>query len=179
MCGAGTGFKDADWGAGEDRGSIGGYACILNSAAILWTSKKQSTVALSSTEAEYMALTQAVKESIWLQAMLVHLGAKRHVEEIQRISVDNQGALALAKNAQFHTRTKHINIQYHLIREYVPNGQIILTYCPTTNMMADIFTKALPRPAFMKHNQPLSLVNYLVMAPPGGISPDLSTGETE
>jgi len=75
--GPGNGFTDADWGSGEDRQSIGGFAFVLGGAAISWISKKQSTVALSSTEAEYMALTQAVKESIWLQAILVDLGILR------------------------------------------------------------------------------------------------------
>jgi len=71
MHGSGTGYTNADWGTWDDRKSIGGYTFVLNGAAISWHSKKQSTVALASTEAEYMALTQAVKESIWLQAILM------------------------------------------------------------------------------------------------------------
>ena len=96
--GEGNGFTDADWDSGDDRKSIGGYAFVLNGAAIAWNSKKQSTVALSSTEAEYMALSQAVKESIWLQGILQDVGARRHLEEIRNINVDNQGAIALARN---------------------------------------------------------------------------------
>ena len=160
LLGPGIGFTDADWGSGDDRRSIGGYTFILNGAAISWNSKKQSTVALSSTEAEYMALTQAVKESIWLQAILEDLGARRHAKDLQCISIDNQGALALAKNPQFHARTKHIDIQHHFVRECVQNEQIILTYCSTADMTADIFTKALPLPAFKKHALGLGLVDH-------------------
>ena len=156
--GKGKGLTDADWGSGEDRKSVGGYTFLLGSAAICWNSKKQSCVALSSTEAEYMALTQAVKESIWLQAVLSDLTASKHQGEVKNIHVDNQGAIALAKNPEFHVRTKHIDIQYHFIREHIDNQNIVLTYCPTADMTADIFTKALPQPAFLKHRQSLGLM---------------------
>jgi len=116
-------------------------------------------VALSSTEAEYMALTQAVKESIWLQAILGDLGARTHTKNVQCIGIDNQGALALAKNPQFHARTKHIDIQHHFVRECIEKGQITLAYCSTTDMTADIFTKALPLPAFGRHSLGLGLVD--------------------
>ena len=159
---SGTGFTDADWGGSEDRKSIGGYTFVLNGAAVSWNSKKQSTVALSSTEAEYMALTQAVKESLWLQAILQDLGANKHAREIRNIYIDNQGAMALARNPEYHARTKHIDIQYHFIREHVENRRIELTYCPTTDMTADIFTKALPQPAFTKHNLGLGLTDQSI-----------------
>ena len=157
--GRGTSFTDADWGAGDDRKSIGGYTFLLNGAAVCWSSKKQSTVALSSTEAEYMALTQAVKEALWLLAILEDLGARRHLEEIRNINIDNQGALALARNPQFHARTKHIDIQYHFVREHVEKQTITLSYCATGAMTADIFTKALPQPLFVKHNLGLGLTD--------------------
>ena len=159
LFGSGRGFTDADWGSGEDRKSIGGYTFLLNGAAISWVSKKQSPVALSSTEAEYMALTQAVKESIWLQGLLRDLGAKRNLEEMQNINVDNQVAIALARNAEFHARTKHIDIQYHFVREHLEKKTISLTYNPTTEMTADIFTKGLPHPSFTKHNIGLALLD--------------------
>jgi len=140
--GSGMGFTNADWGSGEDRKSIAGYTFLLNGAAISWIRKKQSTVALSSTEAEYMALTQGVKESILLRGLLRDLGAQRHLEEMQNINIDNQDAMALARNAEFHARTKHIDIQYHFVREHIEKKTISLTYCPTTDMTADIFIKA-------------------------------------
>ena len=160
--GVGRGYTDADWGGGVDRKSIGGYAFTLNGAAITWNSKKQATVALSSTEAEYMALTQAVKESIWLQALLLDLGARSHLDELRNIYVDNQGAIALAKNAEYHARTKHIDIQYHFIRQHIESGKVILTYSGTSEMTADIFTKALPQPAFTRHNLGLGLIDRSV-----------------
>ena len=177
--GQGIGFTDADWGSGEDRRSVGGFAFILGGAAVSWSSKKQGTVALSSTEAEYMALTQGVKESIWLQAILIDLGAIRHAAEVQHISIDNQGALALAKNPQFHARTKHIDIQYHFVREHVQNRRITLTYCPTSDMTADVFTKALPQPAFVKHRRGLGLVDCLVSAQQPAPRKEVESGEME
>ena len=160
----GAGFTDADWGASEDRKSISGYTFVLNGAAVSWNSKKQSTIALSSTEAEYIALTQAVTESLWLQAILDDLGARKHGSEMRNIYIDNQGAIALALNPEYHARTKHIDIQYHFIREHVQNGSIQLTYCPTGDMTADIFTKALPQPAFTKHNLGLGLTDQSILA---------------
>ena len=160
--GIGMGFTDADWGSGDDQKSIGGFTFLLNSAAISWNSKKQATIVLSSTEAEYMALTQAAKEYIWLQQLLFDLGARKHVAAFSNIYIDNQGALALAKNPEFHARTKHIDIQYHFIREHVDTGQTTLAYCPTNAMTADIFTKALPQPAFTKHNLGLGVIDQSV-----------------
>ena len=161
--GIGIGFTDADWSSGNDRKSIGGFTFLLNGAAISWNSKKQSTVALSSTEAEYMALTQAAKEAIWLQRLLFDLGARKHAGEVGNIYINNQGELALAKNPEFHARTKHIDIQYHFIREHVDSGKITLGYCSTNEMTADIFTKALPQPAFTKHNLGLGLTDQSVL----------------
>ena len=153
MYGAGDcgGYTDADWGAGEDRKSIGGYVFLINGGAISWASKKQTSVASSSTEAEYMVLTQGIKESLWLGNLLADIGALKYRKAIQQIQGDNQGALALSKNSEYHARTKHIDIQYHLIRQHVEQGTIELSYCPTHEMTADIFTKPLPRPQFEKH----------------------------
>jgi len=158
--GQGAGFTDAEWGSGDNTKSIGGYTFILNRAAICWTSKKQTTVALSSIEAEYMALTQAVNESIWLQAVLQDLRAGKHQTEIKTVNIDNQGAIALARNPQFHALTKHIDIQYHFVGEHVEKQAIVHTYCATGEMTADIFTKALAQPSFIKHNPNLALIDY-------------------
>jgi len=133
---------------------------LLNRALICWNGKKQTTVALSSTEAEYMALTQAVKESLRLQAIVQHLGPRGHLEEIRIINIDNQGALTLERNPQFHACTKHIDIQYHFVPEHVENKSIALIYCPTGEMTVDILTKPLPQPVFVKHNIGLGLIDY-------------------
>ena len=137
-------FSDADWGAGEDRKSVSGYIFLLAGAAICWQSRKQSTVALSSTEAEYIALVQAAKELLWILQLLDDLGI---TDVINRniIYEDNQGAIALAKNPEYHARTKHIDIQYHFIREYVEKGTIVLEYCETAKMLADALTKPLSK----------------------------------
>jgi len=169
----GMGFTEADWGSGADMKSIGRFTFLLNGAAISWSSKKQSTVALSSTEAEYMTLTQPTKGSIWLQVLLLDLGARKHIPEIAHILIDNQGALALAKNAEFHARSKHIDIRYYFIRDHLETGKIILSYCLTNENTADIFTKALPGPAFTKHNLGLGLIDRSILilqaedTPPG------------
>ena len=106
-------YYDADWADGEDRKSISAYIVILAGGAVSWRSKKQSTVASSSTEAEYMALLEATKESIWVQRLLSELG--QTVENANIIFEDNQGAIALANNPEHHARTKHIDIQYHFV----------------------------------------------------------------
>jgi len=105
-----------------------------------------------------MALTQAAKESIWLQAALSDLRASKHQGEVTNIHVDNEGPIALAKNPEFHARTKHIDIQYDFISQHIDNQNIVLTYCPTADMTADIFTKALPQPAFRKPRRSLGLI---------------------
>jgi len=141
------GYSDADWGAGEDRKSISGYVFTLAGGAISWSSKKQATTALSTTEAEYIALVQAAKESIWIQGLLDELGYT--VTNSNLIYGDNQGSIALANNPEYHARTKHIDIQYHFIRECVQNNKIDLKYCPTSDMVADGMTKALARERHM------------------------------
>ena len=120
------GYSDADWaGDTESRRSTSGYAFMMNSGCISWRSKKQRTVALSSTEAEYMALSEATQEAVWLKVFLCELGEMAKDEAI-KIYEDNQGSIALAKNPEFHKRTKHIDIRYHFVREKVEDGQVVL-----------------------------------------------------
>jgi hypothetical protein len=104
-------------------------------------------VSLSSCEAEYIGQTQATKEAIWLQGFLkqVHPDLDGGATIIYG---DNQGAIALAKNPQFHARTKHIDIQHHFVREKVAEGRIQLKYVPTTQQVADGLTKPLCRDKF-------------------------------
>ena len=109
-----------------------------------------------------MALTQATKESIWLQPLLFNLGARKHIAEVSKIYIDNQGSKALAKKPEYHARTKYIDILYHFICQHIESGKITLDYCPTNDMTADIFTNPLPQPAFTRHNLGLGLTHQSV-----------------
>ena len=130
-----------DWADGEDRKSISAHIAKLAGGAVSWRAKKRATVATSSAGAEYMALLQATKESLWIQRLLDKLG--RTAENPNIIYTDNQGAIALAHNPEHHARTKHVDIQYHFVRNCVEDGTTRLEYCPTEDMVADGLTKAL------------------------------------
>ena len=135
-----VGYTYADWAGDVDgRKSTSGYAFILANGVASWSSKRQQTVALSSIEAEYKAATEACKEGIWLRQLLQDIGFVQNLPTM--IHCDNQSAIALTKNPQFHARTKHIEIQFHFIREVVEDGQIRLEYVHTSQNIADIFTK--------------------------------------
>lgn len=143
------GYSDADWaGDVDDRHSTSGNVFLLAKGAVSWLSKKQATVALSTAEAEYVALTTATQEAIWLRRLLTDVG--KPLAEPVVINEDNQGAIAMAKNPVGHARTKHIDIRYHFVREGVQDGAIILKYVATDEMIADILTKPLPKHPFEK-----------------------------
>lgn len=135
---------DADW-AGDpvSRRSMTGYVFVLHGGAISWMSRKQPTVSLSSTEAEYKATVEAGKELAWIRNLFDDLGIKTPAPI--PIHNDNQGAIALADNLVFQARSKHIEVQYHWIREPIANGKFILKYILTQDMQADLMTKSLPR----------------------------------
>jgi len=132
---------------------------MINGEAVAWASKKQPGVALSSREAEYIALTQGTKESLWLGGLHQDLGALNHQHQVQILNCDNQGAIEFTKNPEYHARTKYIDIQLHFIRHHEESGAIELTYCPTHAMTADIFTKPLLRTQFQKHLLGLGLAD--------------------
>ena len=119
------------------------FSCTKLKAAISWSSKLQSAPALSFTEAEYMAMTRAAQEAIWLSQLLEQLGFKQ--DSPTRLQGDNQGAIALAKNPGDHPRSKHIQLRYHFIRLSINEGLIELNYVPTHLMTADGLTKSLVR----------------------------------
>ena len=111
-------------------------------AAVSWSSKKQPSVALSSTEGEYMAMTHASKEAIWIQQFLhdIHFPLSNPTT----LLVNNQGAIVLALNPTFHVWMKHIGVCHHFICERVEDHDILLEYVPTNDQVMDILTKALP-----------------------------------
>ena len=136
-------YTDADWGSHQDDWRlVGAYLVKIGDGVVSWKSKKQTCITLSSTEAEYMALCQASKESVWMADFLGSLGVS--LQGLVVINADNQGSIALTRNLVFHDQLKHINIQYHFVRDLIRAGRISLNYVPTAKMLADLLTKSLP-----------------------------------
>ena len=138
------GYADADWASDRDtRRSVTGYLFMLGGAAISWSSKLQPTVALSSSEAEYMSACAAAQEAIHLRRLMGSLGYVQDGPTI--IMEDNQGCIAMSENPIMHRRSKHIDIRFHFLREAVERGEVVLTFIPTVEQVADLLTKALPK----------------------------------
>ena len=179
-------FADADWaGDTEDRKSTNGFVVQLFGCSVSWVSKKQATVALSTAEAEYMALSALIQEIMWLHQLMIEIGCRVPKEDHEqsksievkrresqvRVSVsdqassgqdsevtviqpmtliwtDNQSAKAMSTNDVHHQRTKHIDIRHHFIRDQIAAKEVRVDWIPTTDQLADIFTKALDRQTF-------------------------------
>jgi hypothetical protein len=139
-----TYFTDSDWASNAHRKSISGYVFTLGGGAIAWSSKKQLTTALSSAEAEYVASTHATKQLLWHRSLMVELHLPQPDPQI--LQSDNQASIAIAHNPEFHSRTKHIDIALHFMRDHVESGIMDLRYVPTRDNLADIMTKPLTRP---------------------------------
>ena len=143
------GYSDADWaGCSETRKSMSGQIFRMGDCTISWRSHKQSIVALSTTEAEYVAMCEAAQEAVWLRRLLRDIGFVQKAPTV--IAEDNQGAICLSQNPRDHSRTKHIDIKFHYIREKVSGRELQVQYCATGDMVADTLTKGLPKPAFEK-----------------------------
>jgi transposase InsO family protein len=153
-----VGYSDSDFASDKDDSrSIGGYVYYLFGTPISWRSQKQSVVATSSTEAEYIALSNAAREQIHLTQLLHDFGLDSSLILPTVLYGDNNGSRALTKNPQFHDRAKHIRVRYHFIRDLVNDGTIKIPYISTHDMVADIFTKSLPRKLFRNHRYSLAL----------------------
>ena len=139
-----VGYSDTDW-AGDinSRKSTSGYVFMLGGAPITWRSNRQSCVALSTAEAEYIALAGAAQEAVWLREFLTNIDKGQRENTI--IYDDSQAAVAMTQNPEYHGRAKHIDIKYHYIQEQVEKNVVTLKYCPTNNMVADVLTKGLAR----------------------------------
>jgi hypothetical protein len=136
------GYVDSDWGSDPvTRRSVTGYVFKLSGAAISWSSKRQSTVATSSAEAEYIAATAAAKDAAWLRHLLCDLDV---VTSTVPIATDSQSSLAMLNNTSSGSKSKHIDIQYHYARDCVEKKAVAFSYVPTGSMVADLLTKPVP-----------------------------------
>jgi hypothetical protein len=148
-----VGYADADGSMAEDRRAVSGYAFLIDGGAVSWGTKKQEVVSLSTTESEYIAATHAAKEALWLRSLITQVFGTIHDASPSHATTlfsDNQSAIALAKDHQYHARTKHIDVRFHFIRWVIEDGKLVLIFCPTGDMVADSLTKALPSPK-VKH----------------------------
>ena len=149
-------YTDADY-AGDlnDRKSRSGSLLLLNNGPVLWLSRKQPCTATSTTESEYVAASLTSKEVVWARRLLNDLGFPQ--PKPTPLFSDNQSAIRLVQNPEFHKRTKHIDVVYHLIREIQARGEITICYVPTRLQLADILTKALTPELFQKLRAALNL----------------------
>jgi hypothetical protein len=151
------GYADAAFMNSDEQKLTTGYVFMMAGGAITWHSKKQSITALSSTEAEYIALSEVAREARWLRSLFKELGFEQTLPTT--ILGDNEGSITMTKNPQFHKRAKHIDLQYHSIREQVREGEIIVESCRSHSQTADVLTKPLPRAKHKQHTAKMGLAS--------------------
>jgi hypothetical protein len=151
-----TGYADAAYANADENQSMTSYVFLAGNGAITWSSRKQISTALSTVQAEYVALSEASREACWLRNLYTKLGMLK-LDMPTMIKGDNDRSIAMARNPQFHKRTKHIAIQWHWIRELVQEGTISIESCRDPEQTADILTKALPRQKHAKHVEEMGL----------------------
>ncbi|KRY91249.1 Retrovirus-related Pol polyprotein from transposon TNT 1-94 [Trichinella pseudospiralis] len=151
------GYSDADY-AGDvtTRRSRTGVVCMCAGEAVLWHSQKQRSVALSTTEAEYVAASEATKDMMWLMTLFAEV---TEVKQKPILFADNMGAVKLSKNPEFHKRSKHIDVRFHFVREKYNEGKIDIQHIDSENQKADILTKALPKTRFQNLRRQLGIVS--------------------
>jgi hypothetical protein len=151
-----SGLSDADWaGDKKDRASVSGFVWSLGGGPISWSAKKQNCIALSTTEAEYVALTRAIQEGIWLRQSLHQFQLPCPSPLV--VCTDNNGAKSLSVNDSNHGKAKHIDIRYHFIRSHIDSKLFLVNHTPGIINTADLFTKPLPRIIFQSHVARLGL----------------------
>ncbi|KAJ3552813.1 hypothetical protein NP233_g12787 [Leucocoprinus birnbaumii] len=149
-------FSDSDWGQDkENRRSVTGNFCLIAQGPVSWLSRRQKTVALSSTEAEYMALSDCSRQLVWIHQLLTEVGFKIPIPQLYG---DNQGSIFWSENAIQEKRSKHIDIKYHYIREVIEDKKIFLDFVEGKNNPADILTKNLDRILFERFRPSLGMV---------------------
>ncbi|WVZ93429.1 hypothetical protein U9M48_039407, partial [Paspalum notatum var. saurae] len=142
------GFSDADHaGCRIDRKSTSGTCQLLGTSLVSWSSRKQASVSLSTTEAEYIAAASCCSQLLWMKATLSDFGLRfRKIP----LLVDSTSAISVAKNPVLHSRTKHIDVRFHFLRDHYEKGDIDLVHVASENQLADIFTKPLEFGAFVR-----------------------------
>lgn len=149
-------YSDADFGGDkETRKSTSGMVCMFANAPIVWQSKRQQCVSLSTTEAEYVSAASAAKEIVWIQKLFRDC----KIDVNCMLYVDNMSALKLVKNPEFHQRSKHIDIKYHFVRDLYERGEINVKYVKSEDQIADIFTKAIAKPRYIYLSKKLGLIS--------------------
>lgn len=160
------GFSDSDWASDYDsRRSCSGYIFLFQGAPVSWCSKKQSTVALSTMEAEYMALSAATQEALWLRQLEAQLRPHDPAGpagpcDPTLIYCDNQSAIHFAGKESYNARSKHIDIKFHFLREKIANKEIKVNYVETNNMIADVLTKATFKHQVENCSKMMGLINF-------------------
>jgi len=151
-----TGCSDVDWASDMvDRKSISGYSFFFQGSLVSWSAVKQKSIALSSTEAEYYAMSHTFKEAIWLRSFLTFL--KLPVPLPFPILSDNQATCSLSNSIAISSRSKHIDIRHHFLHAHIQDGSFSTTWIPTEDMPADIFTKPLNSFLFIRHCNTLGM----------------------
>lgn len=150
-------YSDADWARDpSDRKSVSGYVFILAGAAVIWKVKRQTVVALSTAEAEYIAASYATREATWVRHFFQEIGRPFASSALQ-IFVDNQAAIKMTANPVYQSKTKHIDLAVHHIRNQFKSGNVNFAYTPGSDNIADIFTKPLPSALHIKCVKALGL----------------------
>ncbi|XP_073224806.1 secreted RxLR effector protein 161-like [Cicer arietinum] len=150
-------YIDSDYaGDIDDRKSTSGYVFSLSGGAVLWSSKKQPIVALSTTKAEYIAAISCASHGIWMKRILEKLGSKQG--DCILVRCDNSSTIQLSKNPVLHGRSKHIEVRFHYLRNLTEEGRVKLVHCGSQDQMADIMTKPLKLESFTKLRQMLGVM---------------------
>ncbi|GMF41455.1 unnamed protein product [Phytophthora fragariaefolia] len=149
-------YTDADYANCPDtRRSIGGYITMLGRSPISWLSRKHHTIVLSTTEAEYIALCHCLQETIFLRLLLAELGF--NTQKCITVMENNQSCIKIANKPEHHGRSKHVEIRFHFVQEKIERQEFMIRYCPTAEMIAGIFTKALGKDQFLKLRRQLGV----------------------
>jgi hypothetical protein len=143
------GFADAAFANTDDYKSTTGYVFLVSEGAMTWKSKRQTIIVMSSTESEYITLSEAGREAFWLRNLYDKLGFPQMGPKV--IKSDNEGSVILSHNPQFHAQTKHIEICHHWVRDLVNDKILDVQSCHNLEQTADILTKPLPKLKHQRH----------------------------